>query len=187
MMGIDRKKGLELPLIPGQIGQRVQKNAQAVLEEHPDEMERVYRLIQFIFDTRLKEGLLGLEGELESTAPPLPRLMERCAGRSEGPARELFASCAQGLERLDREELSALWRRLVEERTELGPEGQAVLAPLGEVLGRYEADRQREALSTARRRLEEMADRVERDYRRRGRVYEALGLSGGAFLVILLL
>ena len=36
-------------------------------------------------------------------------------------------------------------------------------------------------------RLEEMADRVERDYRRRGRVYEALGLSGGAFLVILLL
>ena len=75
----------------------------------------------------------------------------------------------------------------MEERTELGPEGQAVLAPLGEVLGRYEADRQREALSTARRRLEEMADRVERDYRRRGRVYEALGLSGGAFLVILLL
>ena len=60
-MGIDRKKGLELPLIPGQIGQREKKNAQAVLEEHPDEMERVYRLIQFIFDTRLKEGLLGLE------------------------------------------------------------------------------------------------------------------------------
>ena len=107
---------------------------------------------------QMAQGLLGLEGELEITAPPLPRLMERCAGRSEGPARELFASCAQGLERLDREELSALWRRLVEERTELGPEGQAVLAPLGEVLGRYEADRQREALSTARRRLEEMAD-----------------------------
>lgn len=136
---------------------------------------------------QMAQGLLGLEGELEITAPPLPRLMERCAGRSEGPARELFASCAQGLERLDREELSALWRRLVGERTELGPEGQDVLAPLGEVLGRYEADRQREALSTARRRLEEMADRVERDYRRRGRVYEALGLSGGAFLVILLL
>ena len=70
MMGIDRKKGLELPLIPGQIGQRVQKNAQAVLEEHPDEMERVYRLIQFIFDTRLKEGLLGLEDAARKFADP---------------------------------------------------------------------------------------------------------------------
>lgn len=61
MMGIEMKKGLELPLIPGQIGQRIQKNAQAVLEEHPEEMERVYNLIKFISDIRLKEGILGLE------------------------------------------------------------------------------------------------------------------------------
>lgn len=132
-------------------------------------------------------GLLALEGELELTAPPLPRLMERSAGRSEGPARALFAGCAQGLERLDEEEFSDLWRRLVGERTELGAQGQAVLAPLGELLGRYEAPRQREALAAARRRLEELAARQEDDCRRRGRVYQALGLSGGAFLVILLL
>lgn len=61
MMGIEVKRGLELPLIPGQIGQRIGENAQAVLKEHPDEMERVYRLIKFIFDIQQKEGLLALE------------------------------------------------------------------------------------------------------------------------------
>ena len=35
--------------------------------------------------------------------------------------------------------------------------------------------------------LEELAGRMEEDSRRLGRVYQVLGLSGGAFLVILLL
>ena len=61
MMGIEMKKGLKLPLIPGQIEQRIRAKAEALLKEYPDEMERVYRLIRFIFDTRKKEGLLALE------------------------------------------------------------------------------------------------------------------------------
>ena len=78
-------------------------------------------------------------------------------------------------------------RRLVSGCVSLGGEGQAVLAPLGDALGRYDGERQREALAAVRRRLEELAARLEEDSRRRGRVYQALGLSGGAFLVILLL
>ena len=78
-------------------------------------------------------------------------------------------------------------RRLAEEQAGLPPEGRAILSALGDTLGRYEAPRQREALSAARRRLEELAVRLEADSRRQGRVYQALGLSGGAFLVILLL
>ena len=93
----------------------------------------------------------------------------------------------EGLALLEREDFSSLWRRLVQERTELTQEGQAVLLPLGETLGRYDGERQREALSAARRRLGELAARLEADCRRQGRVYQALGLSGGAFLVILLL
>ena len=77
--------------------------------------------------------------------------------------------------------------KLVQELEELNQEGQAVLLPLGDTLGRYEEARQREALSAARRRLEELAGRMEEDSRRLGRVYQVLGLSGGAFLVILLL
>ena len=126
-------------------------------------------------------GLALLEGELELSAPPLSQLMALAPGRT------LFQDCAQGLTHLDREDFPSLWRRLTAERTELGAEGQAVLLPLGETLGRCGADRQLEALSSARRRLEALSARLEADGRRQGRVYQALGLSGGAFLVILLL
>ena len=136
---------------------------------------------------QMEEGLALLERELELSAPPLSRLLERGAAHSQGPARGLFQGCAQGLDRLDREDFSSLWRRMVRERTELTPEGQAVLLPLGDTLGRYDGERQREALAAARRRLGELAGRLEADSRRQGRVYQALGLSGGAFLVILLL
>lgn len=132
-------------------------------------------------------GLALLEGELELNAPPLSQLLARGAACSEGAAREVFQGCAAGLDRLDREGFASLWRRQVALRTELGPEGQAALVPLGDMLGRYGEERQRECLSAVRRRLEETADRLEAEGRSRVRVYEALGLSGGAFLVILLL
>lgn len=136
---------------------------------------------------QMAQGLAWLESELELNAPPLAELLAQGSRRSRGPARVLFQDCARGLERLDEEEFSHLWRRLVEERTELGPEGQAVLIPLGDTLGRYETERQRACLSAASRQLEELAGRLERESRGRSRVYEALGLSGGVFLVILLL
>ena len=136
---------------------------------------------------QLEAGLALLEQELELSAPPLPRLLAEGAERCQGPARALFRDCAQGLDRLDREPFSALWRGAVRGREELGEEGQALLLPLGDTLGRCDVPRQREALSAARRRLEELAARREADSRRQGRVYQALGLSGGAFLVILLL
>lgn len=136
---------------------------------------------------QLGAGLALLERELELNLPPLPRLLERGAAHSEGVARELFQGCVRGLERLDREDFSALWRRLVGKQPALDPEEQAILYPLGDTLGRYEVQRQLEVLSAARRRLEELSARLETDSRRKGRVYQALGLSGGAFLVILLL
>ena len=136
---------------------------------------------------QMEAGLALLERELELNAPPLSRLLERAVRRSEGPAKALFAGCIQGLNHLDREDFSTLWRRLTGELRDLPPEGQAVLASLGDTLGRYETARQLEALSAARRQLDGLAGRLERDSRRQGRVYQALGLSGGAFLVILLL
>ena len=74
-----------------------------------------------------------------------------------------------------------------QEPEKLTPEGRAALLPLGEVLGRYEAQDQREAIAQARSALERERERAEGEKLRMGRVYQALGLTGGAFLVILLL
>ena len=136
---------------------------------------------------QMAAGLALLEGELELDAPPLPQLMARGAGLGQGPAKELFQSCVQGLDHLDLEGFAPLWRRLAGGLDELGSEGQAVLAPLGDALGRYDLQRQQDALGAVRRRLEELAGAQEADSRRQGRVYQVLGLSGGAFLVTLLL
>ena len=135
----------------------------------------------------MADGLAVLERELELNAPPLPRLLAWGAVHSQGPALVLFEGCIQGLNNLAQEDFSSLWRRLVGEQEGLGRAGQALLSPLGDTLGRYDATQQRERISALRHRLEELATRLEEDSRRQGRVYQALGLSGGAFLVILLL
>ncbi len=132
-------------------------------------------------------GLLLLEQELELDGAALPVLMERLSGRAAGPAGALFAGCRAGLERLDEEGFSRLWRRLVGELPELGEEGRRCLAPLGDTLGRCGWEAQVRAVSAARRRLLELAARAEEQALREQKLYPVLGLSGGAFLVILLL
>lgn len=135
----------------------------------------------------MAEGLALLGQELELDNPPLPVLMDRLTARSHGPAQVLFRGCGQALERLDREDFAAAWRRLVEERLELGEDGRQALLPLGDILGRCGCEDQRRGAETVRRRLTELAARAEEDRRRQGRVYQVLGLSGGAFLIILLI
>jgi stage III sporulation protein AB len=135
----------------------------------------------------LTAGLALLEQELELDAPPLPQLMERLERRTAGAARQMFRVCRQGLERLEREEFSALWHRAVAETVQLGAEGQHCLDPLGHTLGRFDSREQCRTVSAVRGRLEELRGRTEEECRRQGKVYRVLGLSGGVFLVILLL
>lgn len=136
---------------------------------------------------QMAQALALVEGELELGSPPLGQLLERVANRSSGPAKRLMEACVQGLDRLDREDFSTLWRRQVAGLEELGEEGRAALSPLGDILGRYDGQAQREGTQVVRRALEKLAQRWEEERRRQGRVYQVLGLSGGAFLVILLL
>ena len=113
--------------------------------------------------------------------------MAALARRCSQPAAGFFQRCAEGCARLDQVPFGESWRQAVDELELLSPDGRAALLPLGEVLGRYEADSQRQALEHARQALEREEQRAQEERRRLGRVYQALGLSGGAFLVILLL
>lgn len=132
-------------------------------------------------------GLAVVEQELELSGAPLPLLVGQAASRSRGCARELFSDCGSELKELEREDFPTLWGRLVLKHRELGEEGQRLLLPLGDVLGRCGCGEQKQRVACVRQRLEELAAREMERQRREGRVYRALGLSGGAFLVILLL
>lgn len=135
----------------------------------------------------IADGLVLLEQELELDAPPLPQLMERLIPRSRGAARALFQGCRRALDRLEEESFSRSWRQLVEGRHELGPEGRQCLLPLGDTLGRCSCEEQRRTVAALHHRLVELTARAEETCRRQGKVYQVLGLSGGAFLVIILL
>ena len=135
----------------------------------------------------MAQGLALLEQELELDGPPLPQLMERLEGGTRGPAKALFRDCRRALDELERESFSQAWERLVRSREELGREGRGALLSLGETLGRCDCGEQRRAVSRVRKRLTELARRTEEERRRQGKVYQVLGLSGGAFLIILLL
>ena len=100
---------------------------------------------------------------------------------------EIAVRVIRACRELDRAPFGDSWRRLTAELAELSPEGRAALLPLGEVLGRYEADGQRAALKRAEEALERERERAEKERDRMGRVYQTLSLAGGAFLVILLL
>ena len=67
-----------------------------------------------------------------------------------------------------------------------GP-GRLALEELGEVLGRYDGDGQREALAHTRAELSRALEQAREAREKQGRMYQVLAITAGAFLVILLL
>lgn len=134
----------------------------------------------------LESSFTLLEQRLE-LGLPLLRLLEELAEKSAGPARELFAACAQNLAHADREAFSCLWRRAVETCRGLENETKNCLFPLGETLGQCALADQKRAVAIVQAHLSRLCLRAEEESLRQGRVYRVLGLSGGSFLVILLL
>ena len=112
-------------------------------------------------------------------------LLEKKYGTEE-PARRLFSACRRALDGLERETFAHAWRRLTDQLP-VSPEAKRALYPLGEVLGRYDGRGQQAAIAGARRELEGLRARAGEERLRLGKVYGALGVTAGAFLVILLL
>ena len=140
-----------------------------------------------ILSGKLKPGeRLEAERELALRLTPLPQLMEELAHRTEEPARRLFSACRRALDGLERETFAHAWRRLTDQLP-VSPEAKRALYPLGEVLGRYDGRGQQAAIAGARRELEGLRARAGEERLRLGKVYGALGVTAGAFLVILLL
>lgn len=107
-------------------------------------------------------------------------------GRS-GPAvfpagGRLFQRCAEGCARLEQVPFGESWRQAVDELELLSLDGRAALLPLGEVLGRYEADSQRQAMEHARQALEREEQRAQEERRRLGRVYQPWDCPAARFL-----
>ena len=136
---------------------------------------------------RAAEGLARARRRMALAQPGTPELMAELGKEELGELGEVFAACALELDRPGHPPLPELWRRELERCQRLWRPLGDVLEPLGDVLGRTDSREQCRVLAQAEEETRRRLALAQAEGRRLGRVYRTLGLSGGAFLVILLL
>lgn len=132
-------------------------------------------------------GLNAIEQELVCRTLPLPALLEHAARNTAGIVRDLFIVCAGDLDR-GTMSFSTIWCNVIETFYPLqdGPEKEA-LSQLGNVLGRYDTESQRKALSRTIAKLSAYSAETDKQCKHKSRVYGAVGLTAGLFIAILLI
>lgn len=153
--------------------------ALSYLKQHRERM----RLLE-----QLSAALDMAVGELSLRALPLPRLFELLSGRTQGAAAEFFSALCEGMDRLGDENFSTLWDEAATGKLPgLMPEEREELMRLGAVLGRYELERQLEALHACSAVLGDALCRTRRDYPERRRLALGMSACAGALMIILLI
>lgn len=128
--------------------------------------------------------MMALMGyELERFHTPLPELFLSLGARLTGAPGLLCRKLAAGLGKEDAR-FSDLWARAIEG---LPPREREILAPLGQVLGRYGTQEQQAAVAECLRRMREQNDALRDAAAQRGRVYVGVCAAGGLMLAVLLI
>lgn len=135
----------------------------------------------------LVEGLRAMLRELSYRLAPLPELLISAGEGNCGRVKQFFFRCAQGADQLNGRTFQSVWdQALRESRMCLLSDELRCLETLGTVLGRYDSEIQRQTLQMAITRLEELCEEAQTQSVRLGKLYSVLGLTAGAFLMILL-
>jgi len=139
--------------------------------------------------TGLVSALEIMKGEICERLTPMPELFELLAGTMEGPVAGLFQACGEQMTTLGESSMYLIWKSAVRsaEELELSEQEARTLTEVGHVLGRYDAEEQRTAISFAIRRMEGCLHRAEEEKRAQTKVRAALGVTAGLFVVIILL
>lgn len=147
------------------------------------------RLERRVRDVRtMMYAMESLEHALSFHMPPMSALLEAMERRWTGPAGAFFAACRRDLDKLDTCSMGDIWRdNLRRSALELEEEDRSVLEEVGDILGRYDGERQRESLAQARQRLGVCLERAAERREKLTRVYAALALAAGGMLAVVLL
>lgn len=128
-----------------------------------------------------------MQGELENSAPTLAQLLDRVGPGLSEPACAFAAAVRAGMGELGTRSFSEIWTAAVSAALpELRAAEAETLGELGAVLGRYELNRQLEALSSCRRALERREEQERAALGERRRLAFGLGLSAVGLLWIVL-
>lgn len=138
----------------------------------------------------LYQLILGLESmarELDYRLAPLPELLKLAEAATQTRVSMFFGLCAKGAEHLNGRTFQSVWQQAIEAgQLRLEPSDIAVLEQLGGVLGRYDAENQLQSLRETVAQIKAQYGEAGEERRRLGRVYSVLGITAGAFVMILL-
>lgn len=136
----------------------------------------------------LTAALDVLEHELEFGLPSMPEWLKNTASRSSEPASSFLRACIEKLNIQDGMTLAEAWRVAAEqELSVLKPCALETIMSVGLVLGRYDAESQRNSISAARIQLKAQMEAALEERSRCGKVYGTLSAAVGLFLIIILI
>lgn len=133
-------------------------------------------------------ALETMERELSAGGGDLDHILTAAAESTVGGPSRFFLRCRQDLRKLRHGAFSDVWQKALEEGIlRLEQQDLTELGGLGRVLGCYDGESQAAALSAAARRLDLRLAQAREQRSGLGKVYGALGISAGLFLVIMLI
>lgn len=136
----------------------------------------------------LLQALSLMEWELAGRETPLPELLRRLERETRGPVQRFFAACGEQLSSLGQSPFGALWEAAeAQVQLPLDREERSVLLEIGQVLGRYDQESQRQAISRSREQLAARLEQARAERERLGRLAGIVGASAGLITVLLLI
>lgn len=137
----------------------------------------------------LISGLDIMRPEICTRLTPMPELLELLVRETREPAKTFFTDCILKQRSMRGKPFSEVWKSALDAASELELT-EAELGPLYELglaLGRYDTDRQGEAILTAKKRLEALLYKAESERDRESRSRTLLGIAAGAAIAIILI
>jgi stage III sporulation protein AB len=130
-----------------------------------------------------------MKSEICTRLTPLPELFELLARQTREPANLLFADCLIKLRSMRGRPFAEVWKAALKSSgvLELNDGELEILIELGSALGRYDVERQGEAIATAKKRLEACLAKAESERDKESKTRAVLGIAAGVAIAIILL
>ena len=130
-----------------------------------------------------------MRSEICMRLTPMPELLEILAVQTGEPASIFFTNCLIKQRSMRGRPFAEVWLSALEDTKELELSENELepLAELGSALGRYDTDRQGEAILAARKKLEGFLQKAESERDRESKTRTMLGIAAGVMITIILI
>ena len=120
---------------------------------------------------------------------PLPKVMEIMGKASPKPASRFYKNIASKTEQIPQLGFFGIWMQALDESVgqTIGDEERDVLIRLGSGLGKYDFDSQGRVIMTAKKNLERIEERAEKEKNANSKLHAFLGVAAGMMAVVVLI